>query len=54
MPHALFQDLHRPPFQRLRSKPDRPVNQLHVLVAKLLEKLIKFRQGLRHHVRIVM
>ena len=52
--HAFFQNFHGPAFERLRRKPNRSVNQLHVFMAELLEEFIKFREGLSHHVGIAV
>jgi 5,10-methylenetetrahydromethanopterin reductase len=51
-PQTFLQDLHRAAFQRLGPQPDAAVNQLHVMVAEFLEKLVELRHRLRHYVRI--
>src|SRR5467141_241136 len=37
VPHPFFEDFHWPALQRFRTKPNRAVNQLHVLVPEFLE-----------------
>src|SRR5216684_2398245 len=54
MPHSLFENLHRPPLQRFRSKSDRAVDQLHMLVPEFLKQFVEFHQRLRHYVGVTM
>ena len=54
MAHALFQNLHRPPLQRLRAETDRSMNQLHVLEAELLEQFVEFHQRFGDHVCVTV
>src|SRR5216683_3690980 len=52
--HAILQNFHWPSFQRFRAKPDRPVNELHVFEAKLLEQFVEVRQRFGHYVGVAV
>src|SRR6266446_8904051 len=54
VPHAFFENFHGPALQRFRSKANRAMNQLHVLVTEFLKQLIEFRHRFRDHVSVAV
>ena len=54
LPHAFFQDFHRPAFELFCRKADGPVNQLHVFLPEFLEKFVEFGKRLGHDVSVAM